>query len=121
MRIAIGLEYCGRTFTGWQSQADGRGVQDALERALAVIAGTEVRTIAAGRTDAGCHARGQVASLTTGASLPAAALPPVLNRRLPDDVRLRSASEAADGFDARRSAVARSRSWRRAISSPTTS
>ena len=52
MRIALGLEYCGRTFTGWQSQPDGRGVQDALERALAVIADA---TVAHGRR--GTHRR----------------------------------------------------------------
>ena len=60
MRVALGLEYCGRSFTGWQSQPDGRGVQDALERALAKIADARVRTIAAGRTDAGVHATMQV-------------------------------------------------------------
>ena len=48
MRIALGLEYCGTAYTGWQSQRDGRGVQDVLERALAAIADSEVGTIAAG-------------------------------------------------------------------------
>ena len=51
MRIALGLEYHGAPFHGWQSQADGSGVQDALERAVSAIAGAPVRTIAAGRTD----------------------------------------------------------------------
>ena len=60
MRIALGLEYAGTAYTGWQSQPDGRGVQDALERALAQIAGAPIRTIAAGRTDAGVHATSQV-------------------------------------------------------------
>ena len=49
MRIALGIEYDGAPFHGWQSQADGSGVQDALERAVATIAGTRVTTIAAGR------------------------------------------------------------------------
>ena len=60
MRIALGLEYCGTSFTGWQTQPDGRGVQDALERALAAIAAADVGTVAAGRTDAGVHATMQV-------------------------------------------------------------
>ena len=58
MRIALGLEYDGSPFHGWQSQADGSGVQDALERALSKIAGTPVRAVAAGRTDAGAHTAG---------------------------------------------------------------
>ena len=65
MRIALGLEYDGAPFHGWQSQADGSGVQDALERALAAIAGARVSAIAAGRTDSGVHATMQVAHFDT--------------------------------------------------------
>jgi len=56
MRIALALEYDGGPFHGWQSQADGGGVQDVVEQALSAIAGGEVRAVAAGRTDAGVHA-----------------------------------------------------------------
>ena len=56
MRIALGIEYAGDVFCGWQSQPSGCGVQDALERALGQIAGEPITTIAAGRTDAGVHA-----------------------------------------------------------------
>ena len=56
MRFALGLEYCGTGFYGWQSQAQGQTVQDALEFALAQIAGQTVGVICAGRTDAGCAA-----------------------------------------------------------------
>ena len=70
MRIALGLEYCGTPFTGWQSQPDGRGVQDALERALAAIAGARVGTIAAGRTDAGVHATMQVVAFDADGARP---------------------------------------------------
>src|SRR5205823_5648454 len=51
MRLALGLEYSGTPFTGWQSQPDGASVQDAVERALAAIAGVPLRVTAAGRTD----------------------------------------------------------------------
>ena len=70
MRIALGLEYSGKPYTGWQSQADGRGVQDALERALRAIADAPVRTIAAGRTDTGVHATLQIVHFDTEAQRP---------------------------------------------------
>ena len=60
MRIALGIEYHGGAFCGWQTQPSGCGVQDALERALGEIAGEKVATICAGRTDAGVHALAQV-------------------------------------------------------------
>jgi tRNA pseudouridine38-40 synthase len=106
------VAYDGSGFHGWQSQPERRTVQGVLEDALARVLGEPVRVTGAGRTDAGCHARGQVASFVTGASLPAHALPPTLNRALPDDVRIRSAAEAPEGFDARRSAVARRYAYR---------
>jgi tRNA pseudouridine38-40 synthase len=60
MRIALGIEYDGRNFCGWQTQPSRCSAQDALERALTEIAGHDVATICAGRTDAGVHALGQV-------------------------------------------------------------
>jgi tRNA pseudouridine38-40 synthase len=65
MRIALGLEYCGADFHGWQSQPDGRTVQDALEAAIAAIAGEPTPVVCAGRTDAGVHATGQVVHFDT--------------------------------------------------------
>jgi tRNA pseudouridine38-40 synthase len=107
MRIALGLEYCGRTFTGWQSQADARGVQDALERALAVIADAPVRTIAAGRTDAGVHATMQVVHFDVDADRPGSAWVRGVNSNLPADVAVLWARRAAPAFHARFDAVAR--------------
>jgi tRNA pseudouridine38-40 synthase len=78
-----------------------------MEGHLSEVMGEPVKVTGAGRTDAGCHARGQVASFTTAGRLPVAAIVPVLNRRLPVDLRVRAAAEAPAGFDARRSAVAR--------------
>ena len=65
MRIALGLEYCGTAFHGWQSQLQGGTVQDGLEFALAAVAGLPVRVICAGRTDAGVHASHQVCLVYT--------------------------------------------------------
>ena len=107
MRIALGLEYDGRPFTGWQSQADGRGVQDALERALAVIADGTVRTIAAGRTDAGVHATMQVVHFDTAAARPDTAWVRGVNAHLPGDVAVLWGRPVADEFHARYGAIAR--------------
>jgi tRNA pseudouridine38-40 synthase len=102
------VQYDGGAFHGWQRQPAWRTVQGTLEVALTEVLGDEqVRITGAGRTDAGVHARGQVASFSSPTELPATALVPLVNRRLPDDVRVRSAAVAVPGFDARRSAVAR--------------
>ena len=65
MRIALGVEYDGSPFCGWQTQPSGCGVQDALEGALAQIADQRIETQCAGRTDAGVHALGQVVHFDT--------------------------------------------------------
>ena len=67
MRIALGIEYDGSCFCGWQTQPPRCGVQDHLEAALAHIAGGAVATVCAGRTDAGVHALEQVVHFDTGA------------------------------------------------------
>ena len=107
MRLALGLEYCGRTFTGWQSQPDGRGVQDALERALAVIADAQVGTIAAGRTDTGVHATMQVVHFDVEAARPDTAWVRGVNSNLPADVAVLWARPVAAEFHARFDAVRR--------------
>ena len=101
MRVALGLEYCGRSFTGWQSQPGGRGVQDALERALAKIADAPVRTIAAGRTDAGVHATMQVVHFDADAQRRDTAWVRGVNANLPDDVAVLWAQPVAREFHAR--------------------
>jgi tRNA pseudouridine38-40 synthase len=108
MRIAIGLEYAGMAFTGWQSQPDGRGVQDALERALAAIADEPVRTVAAGRTDAGVHATMQIAHFDVGAKRPDTAWVRGVNAHLPPEVAVLWARRVAHDFHARNAAQARS-------------
>ncbi|MCL2645297.1 MAG: tRNA pseudouridine(38-40) synthase TruA, partial [Betaproteobacteria bacterium] len=70
MRIALGIEYAGSAFEGWQSQPHGRTVQDVIEHVLEGIAGESVRLHAAGRTDSGVHATAQVAHFDTKAYRP---------------------------------------------------
>jgi len=102
------VAYDGAAFDGWQRQPGRRTVQGILEAHLSAVLDEPVKITGAGRTDAGCHARGQVASFTTGGRLPSGALLPVLNRRLPHDLRVRAVAEAPEGSTrgARRSRVA---------------
>jgi tRNA pseudouridine38-40 synthase len=108
MKIAIGIEYHGAYFQGWQSQPNGRGVQDALEQAIASVAGEKVRLHAAGRTDSGVHALMQVAHFETTVQRPQTAWVRGTNAHLPPWVRVRWATVVADDFHARFSARARS-------------
>lgn len=99
------LEYDGTDFAGWQIQPDARTVQGELARALGIVLREPVRVTGAGRTDAGVHALGQVASFSAEADV-AASLRSV-NAVLPDDVVVREAVPVPDGFHARRDAVRR--------------
>ncbi len=107
MRIALGLEYCGTRFRGWQSQAVGETVQDALEAALAAIAGQPVPTLCAGRTDAGVHAIQQVVHFDAPVERPVTAWVRGVNSHLPDGVAVRWAQPVDDEFHARFSARGR--------------
>jgi len=95
------LSYDGSDFSGFQSQSNARSVQAELEAALAEVEGTRVVVHGAGRTDAGVHALGQVASFKLSNSIGADDLRRALNAKLPGDVRVLSAEEAAPGFNAR--------------------
>ncbi|MFP5219944.1 MAG: tRNA pseudouridine(38-40) synthase TruA [Actinomycetes bacterium] len=107
------LAYDGTEFGGWAAQPGRRTVQGVVEEALAVLSALRPRLTVAGRTDAGVHARGQVAHADVE---PRVADDPLLLRRLngilPDDVRVRAARRAPDGFDARFSALARTYRYR---------
>jgi tRNA pseudouridine38-40 synthase len=107
VRIALGIEYDGAGFNGWQTQPDGRSVQDALESALSGLAGHRVATICAGRTDAGVHATGQVASFTTESRLTTAQWLRALNAHLPPTVAALTVREMAPDFHARFNALSR--------------
>ncbi len=101
MRIALGLEYDGAAFNGWQTQSDRRSVQDALETALAQVAGNSTPTICAGRTDAGVHALDQVVHFDTDAVRPLSAWVRGTNRFLPTAVAVRWARPVSAEFHAR--------------------
>ena len=107
MAARLLIEYDGAGFAGWARQPGRRTVQGELEAALAAILGAEVALSVAGRTDAGVHALGQVAS-HPGPEAPAEAL----NALLPADLRVLASDPAPDGFDARRDAVSRSYRYR---------
>lgn len=108
MRIAMGIEYHGGVFCGWQSQPNRRGVQDALESAIKAIAQHSVRVHAAGRTDTGVHALMQVVHFETTASRPVTAWVRGVNAHLPAEVRVLWAHEVSPDFHARFSAIQRS-------------
>ena len=107
MRIALGIEYCGTAFHGWQSQAGGGTVQDALEAALRGIAGVPVGVLCAGRTDAGVHATHQVVHFDTLVERPLTAWVRGVNSHLPEGVAVRWAQPVAAEFHARFSARGR--------------
>jgi tRNA pseudouridine38-40 synthase len=107
MRIALGLEYDGTGFSGWQSQPGGNTVQDGLERALSLVAGESLRVVCAGRTDAGVHALAQVVHFDTTAVRPATAWVRGVNAHLPASVAVRWAMPVEGEFHARFSARAR--------------
>jgi len=110
--IKLTLEYDGRNFHGWQRQADLPTVQAAVEAAVAKVAGRSATVTGAGRTDAGVHAAGQVASFRTNATLAPDAWARALNRHLPRDIAVLNANGAPAGFDARRSATGKRYEYR---------
>lgn len=107
MRYALGIEYDGRGFCGWQSQAGGGSVQDAVEAALSRIADAPTRVVCAGRTDAGVHALEQVVHFDALALRPENAWVRGVNAHLPDSIAVRWAQQVADDFHARFSARGR--------------
>lgn len=107
MRYALGIEYDGSAFNGWQSQPDGKTVQDVLEAALSVVAAEPIRVHCAGRTDAGVHALCQVAHFDTNAERPDTAWVRGVNANLPPTVAVRWAQPISDEFHARFSAQGR--------------
>lgn len=108
MKVALGIEYHGAYFQGWQSQPNGQGVQNHLEQALANVAGVSVRVHAAGRTDTGVHALMQVIHFEPPVNRPLTAWVRGSNAHLLPWVRVQWAVEVADGFHARFSALGRS-------------
>ncbi|MDO5531777.1 tRNA pseudouridine(38-40) synthase TruA [Sutterella sp.] len=105
--LALGIEYCGTAFNGWQVQPDRPSVQSALEEALSRFADHPVKVLCAGRTDAGVHATHQVVSFTTSASRAPDGWIRGVNAFLPRTVAVRWVRAVPDDFHARFSARSR--------------
>jgi tRNA pseudouridine38-40 synthase len=107
-RYKLTLEYDGAPFVGWQRQANGLSVQQALEEAIFAASGEEVVANGAGRTDAGVHATGQVAHIDLAKNWSSFRLSEALNALLaPQPIAVVAAEQVADDFDARFSATMR--------------
>jgi len=102
--VKLVLAYDGTRYVGWQVQPNGPSIQAELERALATLHKGPVRITGAGRTDAGVHALGQVASFAVERPLPVSAYVKGMNALLPDDIAVREAEVRERPFDARRDA-----------------
>lgn len=104
-QIRLVVEYDGTSLCGWQRQSNGPTVQQHLEEAIAKIVQHEVQVAGASRTDAGVHARGQVASFRTEKAIPLHGIRRGLNSLLPDTIAIRAAEEVGDDFHPRFSAT----------------
>jgi len=107
LQIKLTIEYDGTNYSGWQLQSGQDSIQARLEAALERIFSTPVRVRGSGRTDAGVHARGQVAAFTLPRAFEAAELLRALNAILPDDIVILNAKPASEDFDPRRDATSR--------------
>jgi tRNA pseudouridine38-40 synthase len=107
LQIKLTIEYDGTNYSGWQFQSGQDSIQARIEVALERIFATSVRIRASGRTDAGVHARAQVAAFTLPRPFDPAELQRALNATLPIDIVILNAETVDDGFDPRRHAIAR--------------
>ena len=107
MRLALIVEYEGTRYSGFQYQANAPTIQRELELALGRLTGDSPRVTAAGRTDAGVHATGQVVALDTRSSLPPQTFVHGMNFHLPDDIAVKSAYYVDAAFDPRLMAISR--------------
>ncbi|MBI4517569.1 MAG: tRNA pseudouridine(38-40) synthase TruA [Deltaproteobacteria bacterium] len=112
MHYKLTLQYDGTNYLGWQVQPQGRTIQGVLESAVAKLFGMPARVTAAGRTDAGVHALGQVACLHVDKVMAVADVQRALNALTPPDIAITDAAVVADDFDPRRHARRRSYCYR---------
>ncbi|MFA5374369.1 MAG: tRNA pseudouridine(38-40) synthase TruA [Dehalococcoidia bacterium] len=121
MRIALTIEYDGTRYYGSQRQNNVPTIQGELEEAIAKITDERVRTVFAGRTDQGVHAKGQVAAFETDSSLALENIAKALNFYLPEDIAIKEAHKVREDFDPRRNALSREYCyyiWNEPIRSP---
>jgi len=107
IKMVLIMEYDGTHYHGFQLQANQPTIQGETEKALWKLTGERTRVMAAGRTDAGVHAKGQVVSFRTGSSLPPQTFVNGLNHYLPGDIAVKAAHRVDDSFNVRRSAISR--------------
>ncbi|WP_318456181.1 tRNA pseudouridine(38-40) synthase TruA [Photobacterium leiognathi] len=107
MRIALGVEYDGAKYYGWQRQRDVDSVQERLEKALSKVANQPIEVFCAGRTDAGVHGTGQVVHFDVNIDRKMVAWTMGANANLPKDIAVRWATEVSEDFHARFTATAR--------------
>ena len=112
MRYKLTIEYDGTDYHGWQVQPNGRTIQAVLQGALTQMTGESAAVVAAGRTDAGVHACGQMISFALQRALPAEMLQRGLNALTPPDLCVTAAEVAGDDFDPRRAARSRVYTYR---------
>ncbi len=112
MRIALGIEYDGTSYNGWQRQKNGIGVQQRLEEALSLVADEDIEVHCAGRTDTGVHASGQVVHFDTNAERSDRGWLLGANTNLPPDISVGWVRHVDDEFHARFSATSRSYRYR---------
>jgi len=112
MVFRLTLSYRGTSYAGWQRQNNATTVQQVVERALSDLLAQPVHVVGASRTDAGVHARGQVAHLELPIDFPARGLVHGANQRLPEDIRVMAAERMREGFHARKHAAFKLYSFR---------
>jgi len=112
MVYRLTVSYRGTHYAGWQRQPNAMAVQQVLEEAISDLLGQTVLVTGAGRTDAGVHARGQVAHLDLEREFPRRGLVHGTNQRLPDDIRVLAADRMSEGFHARKCAAAKEYRYR---------
>ena len=110
-KMVLIMEYNGTNYHGFQLQSNLPTIQGEVEKALCKLTGERRRVMAASRTDAGVHARGQVVSFRTGSSLPPQTFVNGLNHYLPRDIAVKAARRVGDSFNVRRDALSREYSY----------
>jgi tRNA pseudouridine38-40 synthase len=105
--IRLIIEYDGTDYVGWQFQINGRSIQEEVEKAIKQILQSDIRIIGGGRTDAGVHARGQVASFSVEREIESDLLAKSMNAVLPHSIVVREAAEVSIDFNARHDAESR--------------
>ncbi len=100
-RVKLTVAYDGTNYCGWQIQPNGVTIESELNKHLSELLGEEIRVIGASRTDAGVHARGNVAVFDTASRIPAEKISYAMNTRLPEDIRIQESCEVPSDFHPR--------------------